>query len=61
VQLSALTLYLKAKTLNPQALLRESRLACADIHMLDGDRLQAFLTQMGLQERPIYGRVLAAL
>jgi len=61
VQLSALTLYLKAKTLSPQARLRESRLACADIHMLDGDRLQEFLTQMGLQGRPIYGRVLAAL
>jgi hypothetical protein len=61
VQLSALTLYLKAKTLNPKATLQESRLACADIHMLDGKRLQEFLTQVGLQERPIYGRVLAAL
>jgi hypothetical protein len=61
VQLSALTLYLKAKTLNPQATLRESRLACADIHMLDGNRLQEFLAQAGLHERPIYGRVLAAL
>jgi hypothetical protein len=61
VQLSALTLYLKAKTLNPKATLRESRLACADIHMLDGNRLQEFLAQAGLQERPIYGRVLTAL
>jgi len=61
VQLSALTLYLKAKTLNPQATLRESRLACADIHMLDGKRLHEFLTQVGLQGRPIYGRVLEAL
>ena len=61
VQLSALTLYLKAKTLNPKATLRESRLACADIHMLDGNRLQEFLTQAGLQERPIYGRILTAL
>ena len=61
VQLSALTLYLKAKTLEPKATLRESRLACADIHMLDGNRLQEFLTQAGLQERPIYGRVLTAL
>jgi hypothetical protein len=61
VQLSALTLYLKAKTLNPKATLRESRLACADIHMLDGDRLHEFLEQTGLEARPIYGRVLAAL
>lgn len=61
VQLSALTLYLKAKTLNPTATLRESRLACADIHMLDGNQLNEFLTQVGLQERPIYGRVLGAL
>ena len=36
-------------------------MACADIHMLDGNRLQEFLTQAGLQERPIYGRVLTAL
>ena len=56
VQLSALTLYLKAKTLNPKATLKDSRLACADIHMLDGDRLQQFLAQAGLHERPIYGR-----
>jgi hypothetical protein len=61
VQLSALTLYLKAKTLNLKATLRESYLACADIHMLDGNRLQEFLEQAGLHERPIYGRVLEAL
>lgn len=36
-------------------------MACADIHMLDGNRLQAFLAQAGLHERPIYGHVLAAL
>ncbi|MCL6447598.1 MAG: BREX-1 system adenine-specific DNA-methyltransferase PglX [Armatimonadetes bacterium] len=61
VQLSALTLYLKAKTLNPKASLRKSHLACADIHMLDGNRLKDFLGQTGLERRPIYGRVLAAL
>ena len=61
VQLSALTLFLKAKTINPQAHLKESRLACADIHMLDGDRLGQFLFQMGLDKRPIYGRVLRTL
>ncbi len=61
VQLSALTLYLKAKTVNPDANLTESRLASADIHMLDGDRLGQFLEQTDLKSRPIYGRVLRAL
>ncbi|GIW89830.1 MAG: hypothetical protein KatS3mg109_0262 [Pirellulaceae bacterium] len=61
VQLSALTLYLKAKSLNPKARLTESRLACADIHMLDGDRLAEFLRTAGLESRPIYGRILKAL
>jgi hypothetical protein len=61
VQLSALTLYLRAKTLNSNATLSESRLACADIHMLDGNRLQQFLDQAGLRDRPIYGRILSAL
>jgi len=61
VQLSALTLFLRAKTLNPKAKLTKSRLACADIHMLDGDRLGKFLEQTDLKSRPIYGRVLKAL
>ncbi|MCG3145054.1 MAG: hypothetical protein HONDAALG_02595 [Gammaproteobacteria bacterium] len=60
VQLSALTLYLKAKTLNPKTQLVESRLACADIHMLNGSRLKDFLATAGI-ERPIYNRILTAL
>ncbi|MCI0393106.1 MAG: BREX-1 system adenine-specific DNA-methyltransferase PglX [Acidobacteria bacterium] len=60
VQLSALTLYLKAKTLNPKTQLVESRLACADIHMLNGSRLKDFLATAGI-ERPIYNRILSAL
>ena len=60
VQLSALTLYLKAKTLNPRAKLTESRLACAGVHMLDGERLKIFIEDSGLQS-PIYRRTLAAL
>ena len=47
--------------LNPKTSLTETRLACADIHMLDGERLQRFLEQAGLDERPIYGRILTAL
>jgi hypothetical protein len=61
VQLSALTLYRKAKILNAQASLTESRLACADIHMLNGERLKQFLQTAGLDQRPIYGRILHAL
>lgn len=60
VQLSALTLYLRAKTMNPKARLTESKLACAGIHMLDGDRLKAFLAESGLRG-PIYRRILEAL
>jgi len=59
VQLSALTLYLKAKTLNPKARISESRLACANIHMLDGDNLKHFAEKMQLG--PIYRRILTAL
>uniref|UniRef100_A0A7C4EYT0 site-specific DNA-methyltransferase (adenine-specific) n=1 Tax=Desulfomonile tiedjei TaxID=2358 RepID=A0A7C4EYT0_9BACT len=59
VQLSALTLYLKAKTLNPKARISESRLACANVHMLDSDNLKDFVEQMkfGL----IYQRILTTL
>jgi hypothetical protein len=46
VQLSALTLYLKAKALNPQAVIRQSNLACADIHLLDGKHLLSFIGMM---------------
>ncbi|MCS7166361.1 MAG: BREX-1 system adenine-specific DNA-methyltransferase PglX [Gemmatales bacterium] len=61
VQIAALALYLKAKTLAPGRTLRESRLACANVHMLDGERLATFLRQAGLGERPIYQRILTAL
>lgn len=61
VQIAALALYLKAKTLAPQKPLTQSRLACANVHMLNGDRLGAFLRAAGLDQRPIYGRILQAL
>ncbi len=59
VQLSALALYLKAKTLNPKARLSESRLACANVHMLGGERLNQFMEKAKLG--PIYRRILTAL
>lgn len=60
VQLSALTLYLKAKALNPQAVIRQSNLACADIHLLDGKHLLNFLGMMRFT-RSIFDRVVRPL
>ncbi|HHD63167.1 MAG TPA: BREX-1 system adenine-specific DNA-methyltransferase PglX, partial [Desulfobulbaceae bacterium] len=59
VQLSALTLYLKAKTMNPKAHLCKNHLACGNVHMLDGENLKEFVerTKFG----PIYRRILTAL
>jgi len=60
VQLSALALYLKAKSLNPKARITESNLACADVRPLDGARLGAFLREARFT-RPIYERLIRAL
>ncbi|HPZ76332.1 MAG TPA: BREX-1 system adenine-specific DNA-methyltransferase PglX [Thermosynergistes sp.] len=59
VQLSALALYIKAKTLNPKVQLKESRLACANVHMLDGDNLKQFIERAKLG--PTHKRILTAL
>ncbi len=60
VQLSALTLYLKAKALNPHALIRQSNLACANVHLLDGPHLASFLGTMQFS-RTEYERILKPL
>ncbi len=60
VQLSALTLYLKAKSKNKKIQLQQSNLACANVHLIDGGRLEDFLKNTGL-ERPIYKRILTTL
>lgn len=60
VQLSALSLYIKARSINPQAEISESNLACADIHFLGGDEMDSFINETEL-DRPIYRRVLEAL
>lgn len=60
IQLSALTLYLKAKSLNPDVQLSEHNLACADILTLDGGKLGAFLREMDFR-RPIYERLMRNL
>jgi len=60
VQLSALTLYLKAKSIDPSTEIRDSNLACADILPLDGVRLDVFLNTMQFP-RPIYERIIRGL
>lgn len=60
VQLSALTLYLKAAALNPRVEIRHSNLASADVLLLNGKRLDAFIEAMKFQ-RPIYERVIRAV
>lgn len=48
VQLSALTLYLKAKSMNRHARLRESNLACADVAIFRGQHLNRIMSEMAL-------------
>jgi hypothetical protein len=60
VQLSALTLYLKAKAYRKDAKITQSNLACADILPLDGEHLSAFLKETKLTD-PLYERILRAL
>ena len=60
VQLAALALYLKAKSYNPAAEIRQTNLAVAGVRPLDGPRLQLFLSRFE-QDRPLLERVLTAL
>lgn len=60
VQLSALTLYLKAASLNSRVTIRHSNLACADILLLNGNRLNAFIEASHFS-RPIYERLIRKL
>jgi hypothetical protein len=59
VQLSALTLLLKAKMLNPKVEILETNLTCADVVLLNSDKLEIFLKEMAFG-RPIYGRLIKA-
>lgn len=60
VQLSALALYLKAKSHNPEATITDSNLACADVMPLDGARLGTFLRGAHFTQ-PVYERLIRAL
>lgn len=59
VQLSALTLYFKAKRLNKKARINDHNLACADVLPLNGARLGSFIKEM--QFKPIYERLVRNL
>jgi Eco57I restriction-modification methylase len=60
VQLSALTLFLRARTLNPQCNFTDQNLACANVEEITGGRLEEFITQARFSH-PIYERILRAL
>jgi len=60
VQLSALTLLLKARSLNPDCAFTDHNLACANIEQITGGRLDALVKDAGL-DHPIYARVLQSL
>lgn len=59
VQLSALTLYFKAKHMDKDSKITDHNLACADVLPLNGARLGSFIKEM--QFRPIYERLLRKL
>jgi len=59
VQLSAMTLYVKAKQANKNLKITDHNLACADVLPLNGSRLGKFIKEM--QFKPIYERLLRKL
>ena len=60
VQLSALTLVLKARMLNPKARVTDTNLATANIEQLTGGRLDEFISKTAFSH-PIYERILRRL
>ncbi len=60
VQLSALTLLLKARSLNPQAKISDHNLACASVTSLKDEYLRQFLAETHFS-RPIYTRLVSSI
>ena len=60
VQLSALALLLRARTLNPKCPFTDENLACANVEEITGGRLEEFIKQAKFTH-PIYERILRAL
>lgn len=60
VQVSALALLLKARTLNPKAAVTDANLACANVQQITGGQLETFVAKAKFSH-PIYERVLRRL
>jgi hypothetical protein len=60
VQLSALTLLLRARTMNPNCSFSDQNLACADVEHITAGRLSTFIRQAKF-EHPIFERILLAM
>jgi hypothetical protein len=60
VQLSALTLLLKARSLNPQAQISDHNLACTSVTPLKDEYLKQFLAETHFS-RPIYTRLVSSI
>lgn len=60
VQLSALTLFLRARTMNLKCAFTDRNLACANVEQLTGGRLDEFIGQSRFSH-PIYDRILRQL
>ena len=60
MQLSALTLFLKARSLNKDCVFSDNNLACANVEAVTGGRLEEFVAQSQFSH-PIYERVLRAM
>lgn len=60
VQLSALTLFLRARSLNPKCEFTDRNLACANVEHITAGRLDSFIRQAEF-EHPIFERILNAM
>lgn len=60
IQVSALTLLLKARMLNPKAGVTDQNLACANVQQITGGQLESFVEKAKFSH-PIYERVLRRL
>jgi len=60
VQLSAMTLFLRAKTVNPACQFADRNIACANVEHITAGRLESFINSAEF-EHPIYERILKAM
>ena len=59
VQLAALSLYVRAKALSPKATVTPRNLVCADVTVLDGKRLGAFVDALGHRQSGVEAAIRA--